>query len=408
MNMRDPVIYRILHAYHHRQGDKWCVYPMYDFAHPIQDAIEGITHSMCSLEYEDHRPLYDWVVEACAFPNHPRQIEYARLNLTNTVMSKRYLRSLVEGKHVSGWDDPRMPTIAAMRRRGYTPESIRDFIERAGVAKADSVVDPALLEHCVREHLGKIAPRAMAVLRPLKITLTNWPGDQTEPVTLENHPDRPEMGMHTILFGKTLYIERDDFMENPPGKFFRLKPGGEVRLKGAYIIRCDECVKDESGNIAELLCSVDLESRSGTDGAGRKVKGTLHWVNAADAVPFEARLYESLLLDTAGGIGEEADGQEALPDQADDVFDKEKAISGNAEVLSNNAEAVPGKKDFISRLNPNSLTVLTDCLAEPWLKEAKDGGRYQFLRIGYFCKDKDGFVFNRTVGLKDGFKKTMK
>lgn len=377
INMRDPALYRILHMRHHQTGDKWCVYPMYDFAHPIQDALEGITHSMCSLEYEDHRPLYNWVIEACEFPNHPRQIEYARLNLTNTIMSKRYLRRLVEEKRVSGWDDPRMPTLAAMRRRGYTPEAIRDFIERAGVAKADSVVDYALLEHCVREHLGDIAPRAMAVLRPLKVTLTNWEAERTDTLTLENHPAHPEMGAHEARFGRTLYIEREDFMEEPPRKFFRLKPGGEVRLKGAYIIRCEEAVKDEAGNVVELLCTVDHSSRSGTEGSDRKVKGTLHWVNAGDAVPFEARLYEPLLMDE-DAIGEDAEGDEA---------------------------AAPDKKDFIARLNPSSLTVLTGCMAEPWLSKAKDGDKFQFLRIGYFCKDPDGFVFNRTVSLKDGLKK---
>ena len=378
MNMRDPALYRILHMSHHQTGDKWCIYPMYDFAHPIQDAIEGITHSMCSLEYEDHRPLYNWVIEACEFPNHPRQIEYARLNLTNTIMSKRYLRKLVEEGYVSGWDDPRMPTLAAMRRRGYTPEAIRDFIERVGVAKADSVVEMALLEHCVREHLGEIAPRAMAVLRPLKVTITNWPEGKTMPITLENHPAHPEMGTHEAHFGRTLYIEQEDFMENPPGKFFRLKPGGEVRLKGAYIIAYESCVKDENGNVVEVLCTADMDSLSGSSGAGRKVKGTLHWVNADEAVSFEARLYEPLLLDE-DAIAEE-EGEEATAD----------------------------KKDFLSRLNPASLTALAGCMAEPWLAQAKDGEKFQFLRIGYFCKDNDGFVFNRTVGLKDGFKKAAK
>ncbi len=377
INMRDPTLYRILHMPHHQTGDKWCIYPMYDFAHPIQDAIEGITHSMCSLEYEAHRPLYDWVIEACEFPNHPRQIEYARLNLTRTIMSKRYLRKLVEEGYVKGWDDPRMPTLAGMRRRGYTPEAIRDFIERAGVAKADSVVDLALLEHCVRENLGEVAPRAMAVLRPLKVTLTNWPAGKTETITLENHPAHPEMGAHEAQFGGALYIEQDDFMENPPPKFFRMKVGGEVRLKGAYIVRCDECVKDSAGNIVELLCSVDLSSQSGTEGANRKVKGTLHWVNASDAVPFEARLYEPLLNDE-DAIAEETEGEEPA--------------------------AAPVKKDFIARLNPKSLTVLTGCMAEPWLSAAKDSDKFQFLRLGYFCKDKDGFVFNRVVELKDSFK----
>lgn len=379
INMRDPTLYRILHMPHHQTGDKWCIYPMYDFAHPIQDAIEGITHSMCSLEYEAHRPLYNWVVEVCGFPNHPRQIEYARLNLTRTVMSKRYLRKLVEEGHVSGWDDPRMPTLAGMRRRGYKPEGILDFIERAGVAKADSVVELALLEHCVRENLGEIAPRAMAVLRPLRVTIVNWPEGETDAITLENHPNHPEMGTHTIRFGRHLCIEQEDFMENPVGKFFRLKPGGEVRLKGAYIIRCEECVKDALGNVAEVRCTADLSSRSGSEGADRKVKGTLHWVNAEDAAPFEARLYEPLLNDE-DAIAEEVEGEEAVPD----------------------------RKDFIARLNPRSVEVLTGCLAEHCLLSAKDGDVFQFLRMGYFCKDRDGFAFNRTVELKDSFKKASR
>ena len=256
INLRDPALYRILHIPHHQTGDKWCIYPMYDFAHPIQDAIEGVTHSLCSLEYEAHRPLYDWVVEQCEFEHRPRQIEFARLNLTNTIMSKRYLRRLVEEGYVSGWDDPRMPTLVAMRRRGYPPEAIRDFIERVGVAKADSEVDGALLEHCVREALGESAPRAMAVLRPLKVTLSNWDEDEIDELTMENHPDHPEMGERTVKFGKVLYIEREDFMEDPPKKFFRLAPGREARLKGAYIIRCDEVVKDENGEVIELICSV--------------------------------------------------------------------------------------------------------------------------------------------------------
>ncbi len=373
INMRDPVLYRILYKEHHRTGKTWCIYPMYDFAHPIGDALEGITHSLCSLEYEDHRPLYDWVVRVCGFENPPRQIEFARLNLTRTVMSKRYLRRLVEEGYVAGWDDPRMPTLAGMRRRGYTPEAVRDFIERAGISKADSVVDLALLEHCVREHLGDIAPRAMAVLRPLKVTLTNWPEGRTEDIVLENHPAHPEMGVHTAPFGRTLYIEQDDFMLNPPKKFFRLFPGGEVRLKGAYIIRCDECVQDEDGRVVELRCSVDMQSRSGSEGAGRKVKGTLHWVSAESAVPFTARLYEPLLRED-GELGEE--------------------------------EAVD-RKDFIARLNPASLNVLEGCMAEPWLAEARIGDRFQFLRMGYFCKDPDDTVFNRIVELKDSFKKTI-
>ncbi|MDR0929804.1 MAG: glutamine--tRNA ligase/YqeY domain fusion protein [Oscillospiraceae bacterium] len=378
INMRDPTLYRILHRHHIRTGNEWCIYPMYDFAHPIGDALEGITHSLCSLEYEDHRPLYDWVTRVCGFENPPRQIEFSRLNLTQTVMSKRYLRRLVEEGYVSGWDDPRMPTLAAMRRRGYTPAAIIDFIERSGISKASSEIDPALLEHCVRDNLGEVAPRAMAVLRPLKVVLTNWPEGKTDEIMLENHPAKPEMGTHTQRFGGTLYIEQEDFMEDAPKKFFRLKPGGEVRLKGAYIIRCDEVIKDESGAVVELRCTVDLDSRSGSAGAERKVKGTLHWVNAAEALPFEARLYEALLLDEAG-IEEDIEGE----------------------------EAVPAKKDFIARLNPDSLETLSGCLAEPWLADAANGQTYQFMRLGYFCKDKDGFVFNRTVGLKDGFKKAQ-
>lgn len=379
MNMRDPVLYRILYMHHIRTGDAWCIYPMYDFAHPIGDALEGVTHSLCSLEYEDHRPLYDWVARECGFENPPRQIEFARLNITRTIMSKRYLRRLVEEGHVQGWNDPRMPTLAAMRRRGYTPEAIRDFIERAGISKADSVVDFALLEHCVREHLGETAPRAMAVLRPLAVTIINWPEDQAGTIALENHPAHPEMGVHEARFGRRLYIEQDDFMENPTGKFFRMKPGGEVRLKGAYIVKCEEVVKDEDGHVVELLCSADLDSLSGTKGAGRKVKGTLHWVSAADAVPFEARLYEPLLLEEDTML-EEADDDAPMPD----------------------------RKDFIARLNPDSIRVLTGCLAEPWLAEAKDGETFQFLRLGYFCKDADGLVFNRTVSLKDSFRKAGK
>ena len=375
INMRDPTIYRIAYKTHHRTGNTWCIYPMYDFAHPIGDALEGVTHSLCSLEYEDHRPLYDWVTSVCGFRNPPRQIEFARLNLTQTVMSKRYLRRLVEEGYVSGWDDPRMPALCGMRRRGYTPEAIRDFIERAGISKADSVVDFALLEACVRDHLGDTAPRVMAVLRPLKVTLTNWPEGKTEDITLENHPAHPEMGTHTQRFGRNLLIEQEDFMEEPVGKFFRLKPGGEVRLKGAYIIRCESCVKDSDGNVTEVLCTVDLDSASGSEGANRKVKGTLHWVNADDCVPFEARLYEPLLRDM-DEVTEETEGEEPVD-----------------------------RKDFIRRLNPDSLTVLTGCAAERALETAQNGDRFQFMRLGYFCKDPDGFIFNRIVSLKDSFKK---
>ncbi len=382
INMRDPVMYRILYKEHHRTGKDWCIYPMYDFSHPLGDAIEGITHSLCSLEYEDHRPLYDWAVENAGFrkphldkhgsiTTGPRQIEFARLNLTRTIMSKRYLRRLVEEGLVSGWDDPRMPTLIAMRRRGYTKEAIRDFIDRVGLAKADSLVDLSLLEFCVRNDLGGKAPRVMAVLNPLKVVLRNWEEGRTDLLEQENHPDRPEMGSRLIRMGREIYIEQEDFMEDPPGKFFRLKPGGEVRLKGAYIIRCEEAVKNADGSIRHLVCTADLDSRSGSEGAGRKVKGTLHWVDAATALPFEGRLYEPLLAD---------------PDDIDDGTDR---------------------KDFISRLNPNSLKVVHG-LMEPGLKDSKTGDTFQFLRAGYFCKDRDSKdempVFNLVVGLKDSYR----
>ena len=382
--MRDPAIYRILYKEHWRTGNKWCIYPMYDFAHPIGDALEGVTHSLCSLEYEIHRPLYDWVVEKASnlLPGHPRQIEFARLNITQTVMSKRYLRQLVEGGYVKGWDDPRMPTLSAMRRRGYTPEAIRSFVDQIGMSKADSTVDFAFLEHCVRDDLGARAPRVMAVLKPLKVVLTNWPEDKKESITLENHPDHPEFGTRTITFSRELYVEQDDFMEVPAKKYFRLYPGNEVRLKGAYIIRCDECVKNDQGEVVELHCTVDLDSASGTPGADRKVKGTLHWVSAEDCVPFEARLYEPLLTDE---IPEEETEEEGYGASA--------------------------KKDFISRLNPNSITVLNG-YAERCAAEAESGTTYQFLRNGYFCKDPDSTadhpVFNRTVGLKDTWAKLSK
>ncbi len=382
INMRDPVMYRILYKEHHRTGKDWCIYPMYDFSHPLGDAIEGVTHSLCSLEYEDHRPLYDWAVENAGFrePHRdkyghatvgPRQIEFARLNLTRTIMSKRHLRRLVEEGRVTGWDDPRMPTLCAMRRRGYTPGAIRDFIDRVGLAKADSVVDFALLEHCVRNDLGGSAPRVMAVLDPLKVILSNWEEGRVDLLDCENHPDHPEMGSRRIAMGREIYIEREDFMENPPNKFFRLKPGGEVRLRGAYIIRCEEAVRDGQGGIDHLVCSVDLDSRSGSEGANRKVKGTLHWVDAATALPFEGRLYEPLLAD---------------PDELEDETDR---------------------KDFISRLNPDSLKTARG-LMEPGLMDSKPGDTFQFLRVGYFCKDRDSTeelpVFNLVVGLKDSYK----
>ena len=373
INMRDPVLYRILRATHHRTGDAWCIYPMYDYAHPLSDAIEKITHSICTLEFEDHRPLYDWCVETLDI-YRPQQIEFARLNLTRAVMSKRKLRELVEQKQVSGWDDPRMPTISGLRRRGFTPEAIRDFCERIGVAKSNSTVDYELLEHCVREDLNLRAARAMAVLRPLKIVIDNYPAGQVEELEAENNPENPEMGSRKLPFSRELYIEQDDFMENPPGKFFRLAPGREVRLKHAYIIKCEQVVKDEqSGQIVELRCSYDPETKSGGAASGRKVKGTLHWVSAAHAKPVEVRLYDHLLME------DEADG----------------------------AEETAG-----SRVNPESLTVLKQAMVEPSLAEAVMGSRFQFLRHGYFCLDTDASpgapVFNRIVSLRDSWAKAQK
>jgi len=379
--MRDPAMYRILYKEHWRTGKEWCIYPMYDFAHPISDALEGISHSMCSLEFEIHRPLYEWVVEKSAhmLPAQPRQIEFARLNITQTVMSKRYLRRLVEGSYVRGWDDPRMPTLSALRRRGYTAAAIRDFVERIGLSKADSTVDHAMLEACVRQDLDEKMPRASAVVRPVKVVLTNWPEGETKAIEVENHPKRPEMGTHTITMGRELYIEQEDFMEVPVGKFQRMYPGFEVRLKGACIVRCDECVKDENGEIIEIRCTADLDSFAGCEGAKRKIKGkVLHWVNAADAVPFEARLYEPLLT---------AEDEEAAEE---------------AELTEETADAAPVKKDFIDRLNPNSLTVLRGW-AEPFVRDCEVGASFQFVRVGYFCKDPDSTaelpVFNRTVEL---------
>ena len=382
INMRDPTIYRIKYCTHHRTGDKWCIYPMYDFAHPIGDALEGVTHSLCSLEYEIHRPLYDWVVNVCGFEQKPRQIEFARLNLTNTVMSKRFLRRLVEEHYVSGWDDPRMPTLAGMRRRGYTSAAVRDFIDRVGVAKADSVVDVRLLEYCVRNDLNEVAPRAMAVLDPLRVVLTNYPEDKTELCAIENHPKKPELGTHDVPFTRELFIEREDFMVDAPKKYFRLKPEGEVRLKGAYIIKCEGYDLNEDGSVACVYASVDFSSKSGSEGADRKVKGTIHWVSATQNVPFEGRLYDVLMLD---------DEPEAPAEAAED---------------NDEEEAAPAK-DFTSRLNPDSLKVVRG-FAEPYLGQAKAGESFQFLRMGYFCKDKDSTdelaVFNRVVPLKDSYK----
>jgi glutaminyl-tRNA synthetase len=348
---------------------------MYDYSHPLSDAIENITHSICTLEFADHRPLYDWFIENVRPGSEPHQYEFARLNLNYTVMSKRKLRRLVEEGHVKGWDDPRMPTIAGLRRRGYTPEAIRDFCDRIGVAKRDSVVDIGLLEHCLREDLNKKAQRVMAVLRPLKVVLTNYPEGAVEWVSIENNPEDPGAGHRSVPFGRELYIEQDDFMEVPIKKFFRLSPGNEVRLKGAYIIKCEEVIKDASGNIVELHCTYDPETRSGGPKAGRKVKGTLHWVEASHAIPAEVRLYEHLFL---------------------------------AEDPENDEDCT----DFISKLNPNSLQVLENCLVEPALAEARVGDRFQFLRHGYFCVDPDtapgALVFNRIVSLRDTWAKIKK
>jgi len=379
INMRDPVIYRIIRAAHHRTGENWCIYPMYDYAHPISDSIEGITHSICTLEFEDHRPLYNWLLDALEI-YHPQQIEFARLNLNNTVMSKRLLRKLVEEGHVTGWDDPRMPTISGLRRRGYTAEAIRDFCERIGVAKSNSIVDIGLLEHCIREDLNVNAPRVMAVLRPVKIIIDNYPENEVEWLEAENNPQQPEMGSRKLPFSRELYIENDDFMENPPRKYFRLAPGQEVRLKHAYIIKCESILKDQkTGEIIELHCTYDPETKSGDDNSGRKVKGTIHWLSAQHAIPAEVRLYDYLLLD----------------DKNDDEEDSENAVN------------------FISKLNPNSLIKLNSAMVEPDLAKAARGSRYQFLRQGYFCLDEidsteNNLVFNRVVALRDTWAKLEK
>mgnify|MGYP004468648113 FL=1 len=388
--LRDPTMYRINRHAHHRTGTKWCIYPMYDFQHPVQDAIEGISHSLCSLEYEIHRPLYDWFVrEARVTAQPPRQIEFARLNIERTVMSKRYLRRLVEEKVVSGWDDPRMPTLVAMRRRGYPASAIHDFMSRVGVAKSDSEVEGNLLDHCVREALSDSAPRAMAVIDPIKVVITNWDADKTDSLEIENHPDHPEYGTRTVAFSRELYIEREDFMEEPVKKFFRLAPGKEVRLKGAYIIKCEEVVKDENGEIVELHCTADLTSRSGSEGANRKVKGTLHWVSALEGVPAEFRLYEPILNE---------EPEETAETDATELDEDGKPVESAA-------------NDFMSRLNPNSLTVKKG-FVEPFIANAEVGSTFQFLRMGYFCKDKDSTdalpVFNRTVALKDSWAKEAK
>lgn len=374
LNMRDPVLYRIIRTPHHRTGDTWCIYPMYDYAHPISDSLEGVTHSICTLEFADHRPLYDWTLEALEIYKC-QQIEFARLNLTNTIMSKRYLRRLVEENYVSGWDDPRMPTISGLRRRGYTPEAIRDFCDRIGVAKSNSTVDIALLEHCIREDLNTKAPRVMAVLKPLKIIIDNYPDGQVEEMTAENNPENPEMGSRTLPFSRVLYIEQDDFMENPPKKYFRLTPGAEVRLKHAYIIKCEHVIKDEqTGEIVEVHCTYDPDTKSGSGTVNRKVKGVLHWVSAAHAAKAEVRLYDYLLTDQQ--------------DQEEEA------------------------KDFVDTLNPDSLEVLTACLVEPSIKTAQPGSRFQFMRQGYFVVDRDSTadlpVFSRIVSLKDSWAKLEK
>lgn len=371
MVMRDPVLYRILHVAHHRTGNEWCIYPMYDFAHPLSDAIEKITHSVCTVEFEERRPLYNWCLQAYEGKEKPRQIEFARLNVTTMITSKRKLRRLVESGVVSGWDDPRMPTISGIRRRGYTPESLRHFCDLIGVAKADSLVDIGMLEYCIREDLKKKAPRIMTVIDPVKVVLTNYPEDKVEYMTMENNSEDLSMGERKVAFGRELYIEREDFMEVPARKFFRMTPGKEVRLKGAYIVRCDEVIKDENGEIKEIHCTCDMETRSGTAGADRKVKGTLHWVSAKDAVDITARLYDYMFS----------------PDDEDDG------------------------RDFIDKVNPKSLIIMKS-KAESAIKNYKVGDRFQFLRKGYFIIDKDTndneIVVNRIVGLRDTWAKLQK
>ena len=368
INMRDPIIYRIAHSEHHNTGNKWCIYPMYDFAHPLEDAIEGITHSICTLEFEDHRPLYDWVVRECEMENVPQQIEFARLNMTNTVMSKRKLKLLVDENVVDGWDDPRMPTIAGLRRKGCPAVAIRNFCKEIGVAKAASVVDSSMLDYFIREELNKEAPRTMAVLNPLKVVITNYPEGETEMLEIENNPDKPEEGKRLVPFSREIYIEQEDFMEEPPKKYFRLFPGNEVRLKGAYFVKCNDFIKDENGKVIEIHCTYDPETKSGSGFTGRKVKSTIHWINAATAVDAEFRLYEPLLLD----------------------------------------ENEDANKNFLENINPNSLNVLHGYV-EPLMRDAKKGDAFQFFRHGYFnvyskYTTEDKLVFNRIVSLKSSFK----
>jgi len=375
INLRDPILYRIRHAAHYRTGKTWCIYPAYDYAHPLSDALEGVTHSICTLEFEDHRPLYDWVVEHADTDDRPQQIEFARLNITQTVMSKRKLLELVEKKLVAGWDDPRLPTIKGLRRRGYTPEAIRAFCEHLGVSKRDSVVEMQLLEHFIREDLNKRAPRVMTVLKPLKVIIDNYPDGVTEQLEAINNPEDSSAGTRPIPFSRTLYIERDDFLEDPPKQFFRLAPGREVRLRYAYIIKCVGVIKDaHTGEITQLHCTYDVETKSGAPSAQRKVKATIHWVSAPHAVDAEVRLYNPLLTGDLSGVGDQ--------------------------------------QDWTAHLNPQSLERLIGCRAEPSLKEAQPGNRFQFERLGYFCMDPDSvserLVFNRTVSLKDAWAKLEK
>ncbi len=374
LNMRDPIIYRILHATHHRTGDKWCVYPMYDLAHPISDTVEGVTHSLCSLEFEDHRPLYDWFLKQLDFEAPSRQIEFARMNLNYTLTSKRKCLKLVNDGIVSGWDDPRMGTLCGMRRRGYPAAALRDFCERIGVAKANSVIDFSLLEHCVREDLNKNAPRVMAVLRPIELVIDNYPEGVTEQIEVENNPEKPELGKRTVSFSKTLYIEEDDFMEEPPKKYFRLFPGQEVRLKGAYYVTATSCEKDENGKVVRVHCTYAPETKGGDSPDGRKVKGTIHWVSKDDAIDATVRLYDRLF---------------------------------NVENPSDESTG-----SFIDNINPASVEVLTNCKLESSLKNIKAGNGYQFLRLGYFCADKDStednILINRVVALKDSWAKVNK
>lgn len=377
LNMRDPVLYRIVKKLHHRTGDKWCIYPMYDYAHPLEDYYEGITHSVCTLEFEDHRPFYDWLLSSLYTSELPQQIEFARLDLTNTVMSKRKLRILVEEGYVEGWDDPRLPSISGLRRRGYTPRAIRSFCERIGVAKTNSIVDIRFLEHCIREDLNKNAQRVMAVLNPLKLIIDNYPEDSTEELESENNPEDPSAGSRKLPFSRVLYIEREDFHEDPPRKYFRLAPEREVRLKNAYIIKCQSFVKDDkTGEVVELHCTYDPDTKSGRPGAKRKVKGTLHWVSAKHALKAEARLYDYLLLEEAKNRSEEE------------------------------------KDNFIERINPNSLEIITGCLVEPSLNNSAEGDKYQFMRKGYFCVDPESkpgnLIFNRIATLRDSWEKIMR